>query len=314
MVAKVVLKRLVEMLLTLWVTSLVVFSALYAVPGSPLAYLIKGRAADATTIRQITAEYHLDQPFLVRYWLFLSGLVKGDLGTSLVSHEGTWQLVAPRLGMTLLIVALALVETVVIGLLFGITAALVGRAADTVITVGSTVGVGIPAFAAAAALISLLAVNVGWFPVSGNGDGFLGQLWHATLPSIALAIGASAYMIRLTRASVRDESSREYVDTAKAQGLPWSDTVRKHILRNSVPSILTAGSVTFVGLLASEVVVESAFGINGIGTLLVSSVQAKDLAVVQVLMYVAAFMIVNMVTDLLALRVDPRLAIEMATR
>jgi peptide/nickel transport system permease protein len=311
-----VVKRLIEMVVTLLVTSLVVFSSLYLVPGSPIAYLTRGRATDAATIARVTAQYHLNEPFIPRYWTFLSGLFRGDLGQSLVYNEPTWQLIEPRLVVTLLLIALATLETVAIGVTLGAVAALTNKLSDMAIVIGATIGVGIPSFAASAVLLSVFAVNLGWFPVAGNGSGFAGNLDHVVLGSVALAISSTAYMVRLTRSAVREERSKEYVDTADARGLPSRQTVRRHILRNAAPSLLTAGGVTFIGLMASEVVVESAFGINGTGSLLVSSVGAKDFSVVQVLvlMYVAAFMIVNTVIDLVALRVDPRLAVEMASQ
>lgn len=309
-------KRLIELLVTLLVTSIVVFSSLYLVPGSPLAYLTRGRAANAATVARIKAEYHLGEPFFARYWTFLSGLFRGDLGRSLVYKDSTWHLIEPRLTVTLLLIALATLETVVIGILLGAVAALTNKLSDTAIVIGSTIGVGIPAFAAAAVLLSIFAVSLHWFPVAGNGNGFTGNLDHVFLGSVALAIASTAYMVRLTRSAVREERSKEYVDSAEARGLPGGQIVRRHILRNATPSILTAAGVTFVGLMASEVVVESAFGINGTGSLLVSSVEAKDFSVVQVLvlLYVATFMIVNTIVDLVAMRVDPRLAIEMASR
>jgi peptide/nickel transport system permease protein len=310
----VVARRLVELILTLLVTSLVVFASLYLVPGSPIAYLTSGRAADAATIARINAEYDLNQPFLPRYWHWLTGLFHGDLGRSLVSNETTWQLLQPRLETTLLLVALATVETVLIGIGLGVFAALSNKGVDTAVTVGSSTGVGIPGFVAAAVLLSVFSVKLGWFPVFGNGNGFFGHLDHVFLPSIALAIASTAYMARLTRSAVREERTKEYVDMANARGLSPGQTVRRHILRNATPSILTAAGVTFVGLMASEVVVESAFGLNGMGSLLVQSVGAKDFAVVQVLVlvYVAVFMIVNTGVDLVAMRVDPRLAIDTA--
>ena len=308
----VVLRRVLELLATLLMTSFVMFAALYVVPGSPIAYLTRGRATDAQTIERIKVQYDLNEPFFPRYWHWLTGLFQGHLGTSLVSNEPTWTLLQSRMTTTAMLVLLATVETVVVGVLLGVVAALSRRAIDATITIGSTIGMGIPGFAAAAALISVFAVSLGWFPLVGSGSGFFGHLDHVVLPSVALAISSVAYMTRLTRSAVREERSKEYVDTANARGLPPAQIVRRHVLRNALPSILTAGGVSFVGLMASEVVVESAFGLNGMGSLLVQSVEAKDFAVVQVLvlMYVAVFMVVNTLIDVVAMKVDPRLARE----
>jgi peptide/nickel transport system permease protein len=303
-------RRLAELFVTLLVTSFVIFSSLYVVPGSPIAYLARGRNTDAQVIAQIKSEYDLNQPFFPRYWHWLSSLLHGHLGRSLVSNETIWNVLSPRLGPTFILVAMAAIETIVVGLLMGVLAGLRGRSVDSVITALATVGVGIPTFVAAAGLISVFAVGLGWFPVFGPGTGFTGHLDHLFLPSVALAISSLAYMARLSRAAVRDERTREYVETSQARGLPASVTVRRHILRNATPSILTASGVTIVGLMASEVVVESAFGINGMGSLLVQSVGAKDFAVVQIiiLIYVAVFVVVNTIADLVSMAVDPRLA------
>lgn len=308
-------RRLSEFVLTMLATSVIIFGSLYTVPGTPVAYLARSRDTDPTVIARITAEYHLNQPFYERYWTWLTGLLHGDLGRSLVSNETTWHLLRPRLEPTLLLVLLATVETAVFGILLGCVAGLGRRAADRTVTVLATIGVGIPSFAAAAVLISVFSVNLGWFPVSGSGTGFAGTLDHVFLPSVALAVSGLAYITRLTRSSVRQERSREYVETATAQGMPKSRIVRRHILRNAGPSMLTAIGVSFVGLMASEVVVESAFGINGVGSFLVQEVEAKDFAVVQVLvlLYVAAFMLVNMLVDLASMTIDPRIGRKLAT-
>jgi peptide/nickel transport system permease protein len=310
-----VARRLGEFVLTMFATSIVIFGSLYLVPGSPVAYLARGRDTDASVIARIKSQYHLNDPFYQRYWDWLTGLFRGDLGRSLVSNETTWNLLRPRLEPTLALVILATLETAVVGVILGCAAGLGRRGTDRVITVTATIGVGVPSFAAAALLISVFAVNLGWFPATGAGSGFTDILWHVFLPSVALAISGLAYVTRLTRSSVREERSREYVETATAQGMPRSSIIRRHILRNSAPSILTAIGVSFVGLMASEVVVESAFGINGIGSFLVQEVEAKDFAVVQVivLLYVAVFMLVNTVVDLLAMAVDPRLGKQLAS-
>lgn len=302
-------RRIAELVLTLLATSLVVFGALYLVPGGPLAYLVHGQLVTPGMIARVTAEYHLNEPFIPRYWHWLVGLFNGDFGTSLLYHESAWSLIHPRLAVTGLLVLVATAETVMIGAIVGLVSALRGGALDSGLTVLTTVGVGVPSFAAASVLIYVFGVTLGWLPVAGAGDGFGGHLQHVILPATALAISSIAYMARLTRATVRQERRREYVETAAASGLTTSQTVRGHILRNSAPSMLTAAGVSFVGLMASEVVVESAFGVNGVGSLLVQAVGAKDFAVVQilVLMYVTVFMVVNTATDLLALRLDPRL-------
>jgi peptide/nickel transport system permease protein len=151
-------------------------------------------------------------------------------------------------------------------------------------------------------------VNLGWFPVLGGGAGFVDRIWHLTLPAVALALSWLAYVAQITKVSVRDELHREYVDTARARGLREREIVRKHVLRNAVIPITTVSGLTVAGLLAGTVVVETAFGIAGIGSFLLQSVSAKDFAVVQAisLIIVATFVIVNASVDVLNGALDPR--------
>jgi peptide/nickel transport system permease protein len=310
-VSAVVAKRLLELLLTLFVASLVIFAALYVVPGGPIPYLLHGQSATPAAVARVTAEYHLDEAFIPRYLHWLGGVIHGDFGASLVYKESAWNLLKPRLEVTALLVVVAALQVWIVGALVGTVAALRRGITEAGLMSLVTIGVGIPSFVAASALISVFAVSLGWFPVSGPGSGFLGHLDHVILPATALAISGIALMGRLTRASVRHELRREYVDTATASGLTRRQTVWRHVLRNSAPPMLTAAGICFVGLMASEVVVESAFGVNGLGSLLVQSVGAKDFSVVQaiVLLYVTVFMVINTVTDLIALKIDPRLMV-----
>jgi peptide/nickel transport system permease protein len=305
----IVARRCLELIFTLFIASLIIFTALYLVPGGPISYLLHGQSATPAAVARITAEYHLNEAFVPRYLHWLGGVVHGDFGMSIVYRESTWNLLKPRIEVTAMLVLLATLETCLIGAVIGVISGLRRGPVDASLTILTTIGVGIPAFVASAVLITVFGVNLGWLPVSGAGAGFSGHLEHVILPATALAISSLAYMARLTRASVRQELRREYVDTATASGLTRRQTIWRHVMRNSAPSMLTAAGVSFVGLMASEVVVESAFGVNGLGSLLVQSVGAKDFAVVQaiVLMYVAVFMTVNTAADLIALRIDPRL-------
>ena len=155
------------------------------------------------------------------------------------------------------------------------------RRTGAAITVGTSVGLATPSFVAAIILTTIFAVNLGWFPVFGAGVGFTDRLWHMTLPAVALALTWLAYVAQITKTSVRDELDREHVDTARARGMPEREIVRKHVLRNAMIPITTVSGLTIAGLLAGTVVVETAFGIAGIGSFLVQSVSAKDFAVVQ---------------------------------
>ena len=306
-----VIGRLVGLLATLVVASFLIYAALYLSPGDPATLLVGGRGVSPATLARIHHEYHLDDPLFVSYWRWLSHAVTGDFGQSFVYRESVSNLISPRIGTTLLLVAYAGTIILVAGIGLGVLAALRGKRLDTAIVVGTTVGMGAPTFVMAVILITLFANNLGWFPVFGEGTGGIGdRLWHLTLPAIALALSYVAYVAQVTRAAVREELSGEYVETARSRGLPERMVVRRHVLRNAIGPISTVSGLTIAGLIAGTVVVEQAFGLNGIGALLVESASKKDFAVVQAiaLIMVAAFVIVNTIADLISVAFDPRLA------
>ena len=175
----------------------------------------------------------------------------------------------------------------------------------------SAVTAAIPAFVAAIVLILVFAVDLGWFPAFGNGEGFLDSVWHLTLPAIALAISALAIVARVTRAAIREEVGREHVQTAVSRGVPRRQIIRRHVMRNAAIPITTVSGLTIASLIAVAAVVEIAFSLNGLGSYLVQSAQSKDLAVVQgiSLLLVTAFVVVNTLVDLLYATLDPRVSL-----
>jgi peptide/nickel transport system permease protein len=184
-------------------------------------------------------------------------------------------------------------------------------AVDTGVLIGTSVLAAIPSFVAAILLLSVFAVNLGWFPAIGAGEGFADRLWHLVLPAVALAASALAIVARVTRVSVREELEREHVQTAVSRGIPWRLVVRRHVLRNAAIPIATVSGLTITSLIALAAVVERAFGINGIGATLVQAAASKDLALVQgiALVLVAAFVVGNTIVDLLYAVLDPRVAL-----
>lgn len=172
----------------------------------------------------------------------------------------------------------------------------------------TTAGLATPGFVAAILLVSLFAVRLGWFPAFGSGSGGLDRLYHLTLPAVALALSGLALVARVTRTAVVGESRREHVETARGRGLAESLVVRRHILRNAFIPISTVSGLTVGGLIAGSVIIETAFGLNGVGSFLVQSVNAKDFAVVQAItmLLVGAFVLINTAVDILYVIIDPR--------
>jgi peptide/nickel transport system permease protein len=302
-----VLTRVGALVLTLLVASFLIFAALYLAPGDPATLLAGGRATPAL-LEQIREANHLNDPVWTRYWAWLSGAVQGDLGDSFIYRQSVTSLLAPRAGTTIFLVVYAAIIILGVGISLGLSSAL-RRRLGAVVTVGTAIGMATPAFVAAILLITVFAVNLGWFPVFGSGEGFLDRLWHLTLPAIALAFAWVAYVAQITKASVREELAREHVETARARGIPGPLIVRRHVLRNAMIPITTVAGLTVAGLIAGAVVVEQAFGLNGLGSFLVQAAGQKDFAVVQAiaLLLVATFVIANAVVDLVNGLLDPRL-------
>ncbi|MET9052248.1 ABC transporter permease [Streptomyces rhizosphaericola] len=304
-------RRVAEMAATLLAASFVVFGALYLAPGSPASFLLSGRSASPEALAAINAQYHLDDPFLVRYAHWLGDVVRGDFGRSITYRTDVSRLLADRLPTTLLLVAMALVVVVVVGLVLGWISAVRGGATDSTILVGTALAVGTPSFVAAVLLQALFAVELGWFPSSGGGEGFLDRLRHLTLPAIALALFLIGMLARVTRSAMVEALDSEHVTVARSRGVPEGQVVRRHAFRNSLGTVLTTGGLTVSTLLVCTILVETAFSIGGVGQLLELSTTTKDFPTVQAisLIIVALFMAVNLIVDLVLPLVDPRVTL-----
>ncbi|MFD7395411.1 ABC transporter permease [Streptomyces virginiae] len=306
------LRRVAEMAATLLTASFVVFGAMYLAPGNPASFLLAGRSASPEALASINAQYHLDDPFLMRYLRWLGDILQGDFGRSITYRTDVSRLLADRLPTTLLLIVMSLAVVVTVGLLLGRIAAVRGGATDSAILVTTTFAVGTPSFVAAVLLQGLFAVNLGWFPSSGAGDGGLGDmLWHLTLPSIALALYLIGMLARVTRSAMLEALDSEHVTVARSRGVPERQVIKRHVFRNSLGTVLTTGGLIVSTLLVCTILVETAFSIGGIGQLLELSTTTKDFPTVQAisLIIVALFMIVNLIVDLLLPLVDPRVTL-----
>ncbi|MET8939047.1 ABC transporter permease [Streptomyces rubiginosohelvolus] len=304
-------RRVAEMAATLLAASFVVFGAMYLAPGSPASFLLTGRSASPEAVAAINAQYHLDDPFAVRYLRWLGDMAQGDFGRSLTYRTDVSRLIADRLPTTLLLIAMALTVVVAVGLLLGRIAAVRGGATDTAVLISTAIAVGTPSFVAAVLLQGLFAVKLGWFPSSGAGDGFLDTLWHLTLPAVALALYLIGMLARVTRSAMLDALGAEHVTVARSRGVPERQVIRRHVLRNALGTVLTTGGLIVSTLLVCTILVETAFSIGGIGQLLELATSTKDFPTVQAisLIIVALFMTVNLVVDLLLPVVDPRITL-----
>lgn len=309
------LLRLAGLLAVLVATSFLVFAGLYLAPGSPESFLLAGKTVSPETVASIRAQYNLDDPFLVRYWDWITDALRADFGQSLIFRQDVAGLVWSRVPTTVFLAAYASLLILAGGIALGAAAALRRGLVDSAVLLATTVAVGTPAFVAAIVLITVFAVDLGWFPAFGGGEGIAGRLEHLTLPAVALALSYLALVARVTRSAMIDELGREHVETARSRGIPEPYVVWRHVFRNALIPITTISGLVVAGLLTGAVVVETAFGLNGLGSLLVQSVNVKDFPVVQAiaLILVAVFIVANTIVDLLYRAIDPRVSLTRST-
>ena len=301
--------------LTIVATTLLVHLALYLAPGDPIGYLLNGQPATPERVAALRAQFHLDDPFFTRYVSWVSDILQGDLGFSASFNTDVSTLISSRLPTTIYLVLISFVFISVFGLTMGILAGLNKGGIDSFSMATTTILSSIPAFVGSFILINVFALQLGWFPAIGGGDGSLSSaISHMTLPAIALAFSAGAFVARTTRASIRVESASEHVVTATVRGIPRNKVVSRHIVRNALLPVISLGGLLFVGLIVSTAFVEQAFAINGIGGLLVVAARQQDFALVQAitLIMVISFVVVNLAVDILYWILDPRIRSEVA--
>ncbi|MFV0463932.1 MAG: ABC transporter permease, partial [Nostocoides sp.] len=240
---------------------------------------------------------------------WLTDALRGDLGQSIVYKTDVSKVVGSRADVTLELGVFAALITTVVGVVLGAVAALrAGRFLDRVISIVVVVLASISGYVSAIMLLVVFGVQLRWFPILGTGTGFTDRLYHLVLPAIALSVSLIALVARTTRASVAKTAGAEFVETARARGLSPRHTFFKHVLRSSLIPILTVSGLAVGYLISGAVLVEYAFGLNGLGSLLVTSVQSKDYAVVQTvtLLFTGIFIVTNLLIDLLYGVIDPR--------
>jgi peptide/nickel transport system permease protein len=303
-------RRLTGMLLVLLASSVIVFSFLHLAPGDPAKILLAGRPITPQVLEAVRHKYALDKPIVVQYAAWISNILHGDLGDSVRERDTVLHVLRPRLGITLTLTAYAAFIVLVVGIPVGIISA-VKRSGpiDVISSVSTLVAASVPPYVSAVVLIVLFAVTYSWFPALGAGNGGLDRLYHLTMPAIALALSAMAIISRVTRISMIEALAADYVETARVRGFSGSRVVLKHALRGALIPVVTVSGVVVGYLLSGAVLIEYAFSLNGLGSLLVASVQGRDYAVVQALalLFTAEFLLINLIVDLLYALIDPRI-------
>ena len=267
--------------------------------------------------RAVREQYHLNGPFLERYFHWAADAAQLDFGKSIRTSEpvahGIWQ----RLSLTSQLAGLAFLVTLLLGIPLGVLAAVRRtKLVDRGVVFFSVVGLSAPAFASGVLLLYVFAVRLPWFPAFGQGAGFLDRLKHLVLPAAALALTATGLVVKITRAAFVTELEKDYVTFARARGIPPSRVLFRFVLRNAATPIVTAAGLILAYMLAGSVLVEVTFALPGIGALLVDSVTSQDIPMVQGLaMLIAALVVVaNLVVDLVYPLIDPRIVFGKSAR
>jgi peptide/nickel transport system permease protein len=303
-------RRLLGLVLLLLVISFLVFSLIHLAPGNLIDSLLGTGEKSPQVVAAIEARYHLDQPFLVQYLIWLGNAVRLDFGTSIMLNEPVTRAIADRMSVTLFLGVFGFVVAVAAGLALGIAAALRrGTSVDRGAVGLAVFGVSAPTFATGLILLWIFAIQLGWFPVIGaGGEDFADRLWHLTLPAIALGVTGTALMAKMTRAALIAGYEQDYVGFARSRGVGGLRILVAYGLRNSLVPIVTAAGMVIAATLTGSVLIEQTFSLKGIGSLLISSINNKDIPVVQGTTVLVAVLVVviNLLVDLSYFAIDPR--------
>lgn len=299
-----IIKRILLAIATVFLICLITFFLMNAIPGGPFN---KEKALSPATIQALNERYNLDKPVIVQFFLYMKGLLKGDLGVSLKNGREIKEILAEsfpisaRLGLTAVIIAL------ICGTVFGSVAALMrNKLPDRIIIFLSTLFTAVPSFVLATLLLLIFSIKLGWVPVwSANETNY-------TLPVIALCAYPMAYTTRLAKTSMLDALSQDYIRTAKAKGVSKWKVIFKHALRNSLLPVITYAGPEIAYIITGSMVVETVFTVGGIGSKFVSAISNRDYTMIMATtIFLATLMVVaNVICDLLYKVVDPRIKYE----
>lgn len=309
-----VLKRLAIGIALIWVVLTIIFLAIHTVPGDP-AYQLAGGDSGFTEegIERIREQLGLNKPVLEQYWIYLTDVITGNLGESFATRRSVAASIALRLPVTLELIAIAATVSVAIGIPIGSRAARRGGVFDNVSAASTAIALAVPVYVIGAVSVLLFAVTLHWLPAGGlpGWDEPVAHIRALVLPVLTLAIGFSAIVARITRGSVKETVSRDWVRTATALGMSPRTVFRRHVLRNSLIPVVTVIGLEVGTFLGSSVIVERVFNLPGLSSLLIDGVTARDYPVVQGVVIVIAvfFVVINVIVDIIYAFLDPRVRI-----
>ena len=300
-----VLRRLLLTIPVLLAVVTLVFAIRPLVPGDPVEIMFFGQPPNAEVVANIRQQLGLDRSLPEQYLLYVSNVLRGDLGTSITTRQPVMQEIASRYPATLKLAIGAFLVSAVVGLGSGILAAVYKDSlVDTVAMIAATAGISMPAFWFGLLAIYLFSVNLGWFSVIPDGSPK-----SLVLPAVTLGLIASSIVARLVRSAMLEVLGQEYVQTARAKGLTERRVVLHHALRNAAIPVVTIVGLQFGGLLTGAFIIEAVFAWHGIGELAVQAFAKRDFPMIQGITLVVAttYVLVNLVVDVIYAALDPRI-------
>ncbi len=309
------IRRIGFIIITLILASIIIFSITQFLPGD-VAQVILGQFATETAIANLREELGLNEPLHMQYLNWAGNFIQGDWGNSLVSRMPVRPIVTQRLVNSAMLAGLALLIYVPLGIVLGVIAALKrDRLPDQMITGVSMAFVGLPEFVSGLLLISFLAIGAGWFPANSSIDPdstFFQSLPYLILPAITVSLTGLGYVARMTRSGTIDVLRSDYVRAAELKGLPGSQVLTRHVLRNSLLPTVTIVAMGIGWLLGGLIVTEAVYGYPGLGRLLVYGIQRQDLPIIQAgsMIVVAVYSLSNLAADIIYGMLNPRIRVD----
>lgn len=307
-----ILRRLLATIPVMAVVAIVVFLLLHLTPGDPAA-IIAGDYARPEDIARIRANLGLDRPLHIQFFSWVGNVLRGDLGTSIFSNLPVTKLIGQRLEPTIALSISTIIFAIIVAVPIGVIAAWrAGSWLDRSVMGFAVLGFSVPVFVVGYVLMYIFSLKLGWFPVQGYkpiGEGFLPFLRSIALPTLALGIVYIALIARITRASVLEVLTEDYIRTAKAKGLGNTGLLLQHALRNAAVPIVTIIGIGIALLIGGVVVTESVFNIPGLGRLTIDAVLRRDYPIIQgvILVFSGVYVFVNLLIDILYTLLDPRI-------
>ncbi|KKB09288.1 ABC transporter permease [Devosia chinhatensis] len=307
--ARYLLLRLADAVPTVFLVLLLVFIAMRILPGDP-AIAALGDMATPEQLALFRDRMGLNDPLWLQFINFVKGVFTLDLGNSMMSNQNVVGLILYNLPFTIELTVVAMLMGILAGVPLGVLAATNrNKLPDSGVRVFSLIGYAIPDFYLGALLLITFALNLGWFPINGGGTDFASRMYHVFLPALTLAFVKAAFIGRLTRTSLLEVLSRDYVRTARAKGAKESRVIYRHGLRNALLPLTTGLGLSTLATLSGSVAIEMVFNRPGIGKLLISAIAERDYAVIQggVVVFAMFVVVINLLMDLLYIVVDPRI-------